>query len=112
MLASATIVNYSEKDTRRVDLNFSASYEAESSKVINILSRILSEHSKVKETPEPFVRMTEHGESSIIYSIKVWVNTKDYWEVYYDLIETVKQRFDKEGISIPYPQMDIHINDK
>jgi len=111
-LSNATIVNYSEKDTRRVDLNFSAGYTADTAKVIGVISKILSEHSKVLKTPEPFVRMSEHGESAVIYTVRAWVNSKDYWDVYFDLIETVKRRFDEEGISIPYPQMDVHFNSK
>ena len=55
------------------------------------------------------MRMSEHGESAIFFTVRVWVNAQDYWTVYFDIIETVKRRFDEESISIPYPQMDVHL---
>ena len=111
-LSNTSIVNYSVKDTRRVDFRFSVGYEENSNKVINILKEIVNNHSKVLKEPEPFVRMSEHGDSAVIFTVRVWVNADDYWTVYFDTIETVKKRFDEGNISIPYPQMDVHVNNK
>ena len=109
-LSNASITNYSEKDTRRVDFEFGAGYEADSSKVISVLTEIAANHPQALKDPAPFVRMSEHGDSAVLYTVRVWVNAADYWAVHFDIIEQVKQRFDEEGLSIPYPQMDVHIN--
>ncbi|HZK85132.1 MAG TPA: mechanosensitive ion channel domain-containing protein [Desulfosporosinus sp.] len=111
-LSNTSIINYTAKDTRRLDLKFSVGYEEDSNKVMNILKEILDNHSLVFKNPEPFVRMSEHGDSAIVFTVRVWVNTTDYWTIHFDILETVKNRFDKEKISIPYPQMDVHINHK
>ena len=109
-LSNTSIVNFSEKDTRRVDLTFGVGYEADSEKVIRVLSGIVAEHPLTLQEPEPFVRMSEHGDSAVIYTVRVWAKASDYWTVYFDIIENVKKRFDEENLSIPYPQMDVHIN--
>ncbi|MFA6670288.1 MAG: mechanosensitive ion channel domain-containing protein [Bacillota bacterium] len=109
-LSNASITNYSEKDTRRVDFQFGAGYEADPAKVIRVLSDIVANHPQALKEPEPFVRMSEHGDSAVIYTVRVWVKAADYWTVHFDVIEKVKQRFDEEGLSIPYPQMDVHVN--
>ena len=109
-LSNASIVNYSVKDTRRVDLNFGVGYEVDTDKVANVLQEIVSNHSQALKEPEPFVRMSEHGDSAVVFTVRVWVKAEDYWTVYFDTIETVKKRFDEENISIPYPQMDVHLN--
>ncbi|MBK5242594.1 mechanosensitive ion channel domain-containing protein [Clostridium sp.] len=109
-LSNASIVNYSVNDTRRVDFAFSVGYDADNVKVIQALKEVVDNHPKILREPEPFIRMSEHGDSAVVYTVKVWVNTIDYWTVYYDIIEMVKKGFDEKNISIPYPQMDVHIN--
>ncbi len=109
-LSNASIINYSVKDTRRVDFNFGVGYEVDADKVANVLQEIVSNHSRALKEPEPFVRMSEHGDSAVVFTVRVWVKAEDYWTVYFDTIETVKKRFDEENISIPYPQMDVHLN--
>ncbi|MBN1892575.1 MAG: mechanosensitive ion channel [Clostridiales bacterium] len=109
-LSNESVTNYTERDTRRVDMTFGASYEADSAKVIQVISDIVTGHPLTFEEPEPFVRMSEHADSAVIYTVRVWTKTEDYWTVYFDLIETVKRRFDEEGLSIPYPQVDVHLN--
>ena len=108
-LSNASVINYSEKDTRRVDFQFSADYEADSAKVIQILTEVVTNHSQTLKDPVPFVRMSEHADKAIIYTVRVWVKAADYWGVNFDVIEKVKHRFDEEGVSIPYPQMDVHV---
>jgi len=108
-LSNSVIVNYSKKSTRRVELKFGASYEANSSKVISAIKDVINRQPLVLKQPEPFVRMSEHGNNAIIYTVRVWVNAQDYWEVYYNIIEEVKKHFDENNISIPYPQIDVHM---
>lgn len=109
ILTDSSIVNYSSKEIRRVDLTFSVSYEEDVIRVKNVLINILKKNELVLEEPEFFVGISMHGDSAINFIVKAWCKTEDYWTVYYDLLETVKIKFDEEGISIPYPQMDLHV---
>ena len=111
-LSNASITNFSEKSTRRLDLSFSAGYKDDASKVIRVLSEIAMDHPLVLNEPAPFVRMSELGASAVKYSVRLWVKTSDYWAVNFDVLEQAKKRFDEEGLSIPYPQMDVHLNKK
>ena len=108
-LANGSIVNYSAKELRRVDLTFGVGYEQDILKVKRVLSNIVEAHDLILKTPEPFIALSNHGDSAINFIVKAWCKTEDYWTVYYDLLETVKIKFDEEGISIPYPQMDLHV---
>ena len=108
-LTDGSIVNYSSKETRRVDLTFSVAYEEDVIRVKNVLINILKNNELVLEEPEFFVGISMHGDSAINFIVKAWCKTEDYWTIYYDLLETVKIKFDEEGISIPYPQMDLHV---
>ncbi len=109
VLANGNIINYSEKDTRRVDLEFSIAYSADSEKAKAIIAEILDKHELVMKDPAPFVRMSEHGKSAIQIKSRAWVNSADYWTVYFDVIESVKSEFDKNNIEIPFDQVDVHI---
>ena len=108
-LSSGTVVNYSEKDTRRVDHTFSIAYENDYNKAMEILRGIVESHELVLKDPEPTIRVSGHGESSINIVVRAWTKSSDYWTVHFDLLETVKTEFDKAGISIPYNQLDVHI---
>lgn len=109
ILTDSSIVNYSSKEIRRVDLTFSVSYEEDVIRVKNVLINILKNNELVLEEPEFFVGISMHGDSAINFIVKAWCKTEDYWTIYYYLLETVKIKFDEEGISIPYPQMDLHV---
>ena len=109
ILTDSSIVNYSSKEIRRVVLTFSVAYEEDVIRVKNVLINILKKNELVLEEPEFFVGISMHGDSAINFIVKAWCKTEDYWTVYYDLLETVKIKFDEEGISIPYPQMDLHV---
>lgn len=111
-LANAKIVNFSVEDTRRVDLTFGVGYKDDILKVKDILNKIMSEHPLILKDPQPVVRVTEYAESAVKFIVKVWCKKEDYWDIYYDLHEQVKVTFDKEGISIPFPQRDVHIYQK
>ena len=111
-LTNSVIENYSSSDTRRVDLVFAAGYDCDIDKVKSILLDVANSHDKVLKDPTPFARLSKHSDSCLEYTVRVWCNAADYWDVNFDLIETVKKEFDANGISIPYPQMDIHIENK
>ena len=108
-LSSGTIVNYSEKDTRRVDFTFSIGYGDDFEKAKKIITDICTAHELVLKDNPVFVRVSEHGASSINIVARVWVNSADYWTVNFDIIEAVKTAFDREGIEIPYNQLDVHV---
>ena len=108
-LANGSIVNYSAKELRRVDLTFGVGYEQDVLKVKRVLSNIVDAHDLILKTPEPFIALSEHGDSAVNFVVRVWVNNSDYWKVHFDLLEAVKVKFDEENISIPYPQMDVHL---
>lgn len=108
-LSNGTVINYSAKETRRVDLTFGVGYEENTVRVKKILEDIISKEPLALEDPLPFVALGEHGPSSLNFVVRVWCKTSDYWKVHYNLLEQVKIRFDEEKITIPYPQMDVHI---
>lgn len=109
-LTNSVIENYSTADARRVELILSTSYDSDIEKVKGILADIVKSHPLVLSEPLPITRLFEHGESSLNFTVKAWCKTEDYWDVRFDLVEQIKQAFDKNGIEIPYPQMDIHID--
>ena len=111
-LSNAEIVNYSEKDLRRVDFMFSIGYGDDFEKAKQIITDICVAHELVLKDPQPFVRVKEHGASSINITARAWTKNADYWTVYFDIIEAVKTAFDKEGIEIPFNQLDVNIKNK
>lgn len=108
-LSSASIVNYSEKEQRRLDMTFSVSYQADVNKAKGILNDICANHPLIIKDVKPFIRISNHNTSSIDICLKVWTKNEDYWDVYFDMLEEVKKRFDEENIEIPYNQLDVHI---
>ena len=108
-LSSGTILNYSEKNTRRVDHKFVISYSDDFEKAKGIIKGIIDSHELILRDPEPFIRISEHGEYGMIITVRVWVSSEDYWIVHFDLLEEVKRSFDNHGIVIPYNQLDVHI---
>lgn len=108
-LSSGPIVNYSEKDLRRVDLKFSISYEDDLEKAKKILTMACESHQLVCKDPAPFIRVAEYAANSIDIHARAWTKNEDYWTVYFDLLESIKKDFDANGIKIPYNQLDVHI---
>lgn len=108
-LANGSLINYSTKDTRRVDLTIGIGYEDDLIMAKNILYNILRGHNLILNEPEPFVAVCEQADSSLNFTVRAWAKRTDYWTVKFDLLETIKLRFDEEGINIPYPQMDLTI---
>jgi len=107
-IIGGNITNYSTKENRRVDLTFGIGYDDDLRLAKKVLLEILETDSRILKDPEPFVAVSELADSSVNFITRSWVKSEDYWDVYFDLIETVKLTFDECGISIPYPQMDVH----
>ncbi|WP_432695768.1 mechanosensitive ion channel family protein [Marinobacterium sp. YM272] len=105
---SDVITNYSKRDTRRVDMVFGISYDDDLRKAKKILMDILIADERVLKDPEPVVVVAALADSSVNFNVRPWVKTADYWAVLWDVTEQVKLRFDEEGITIPFPQMQIH----
>lgn len=108
-VSTSTVVNYSEEPRRRVDLQFSIDYSCDFHKAEDVINEVISAHRLILDSPAPTVRMSAHGESAIVIAVKVWVNTENYWDVYFDMMEQVKEAFDNNGISIPYNKLDVSI---
>ena len=103
------IRNVTHQDKRRVDMTFGIGYSDDIPKAEKVLGEIVASHAKVLKDPKPVVRLHQLGDSSVNFVVRPWSKTEDYWEVYWDVTRAVKQRFDEEGISIPFPQRDVHI---
>ena len=108
-VTSGTITNYSARDTRRLDLVFGVSYTDDLDKVKRVIGQVLAEEPRLLQDPEPLVGLLELGDSSVNFAVRPWVKSSEYWPVFFDLQEAMKKRFDKEGISIPFPQRDVHL---
>lgn len=106
---SDTIVNYSARDTRRVDMVFGIGYDDDIRKARDIMLEIIKADERVLADPAPAIALGELADSSVNFNVRPWVKSEDYWDVRSDLMERIKQAFDESGISIPYPQMDVHV---
>ena len=109
-VTGGSITNYSANDTRRVDLVMGIGYEDDIDKAKAILNDVVNADSRVLKDPAPTIAVVELADSSVNFVVRPWVATSDYWGVYFDLTEAVKKRFDAEGISIPFPQQDVHLH--
>ena len=103
------IKNVTAQKERRVDLEFGIGYDDDIELAERVLTEIVAAHEKILEHPEPNIKLHTLGDSSVNFIVRPWTKTEDYWSVYWDLMREVKLRFDREGISIPYPQRDIHL---
>lgn len=108
-LANAKIINFSIEAKRRVELVFGVAHNSDTEKVKEILSGIVNAHPMVIGEPEPLIRMQSHKENALEFTVKVWCLKEDYWSLYYDLHETVKEEFDRNHIKLPSPLRNIHI---
>ncbi len=108
-LATESLTNYSTEPTRRVDWTFGIGYGDDIDKAYEVLKRLLSEDERILAEPEPFMALNELGDSSVNITVRAWVNSADYWGVFFRMNEEVYKTFEKEGLSIPFPQRDIHL---
>jgi len=104
------ITNSSSSTERRVDMIFGIGYDDDSEKAKQILEQIVGEHELVLDEPEPVIQLHELADSSVNFICRPWVKTEDYWQVHWDVLKRAKAEFDQAGISIPYPQQDVHIH--
>jgi len=109
-IMGTTITNYSANDTRRVDLVVGVSYSDDLDKVRKELQDLVNADERILKDPAVTIAVSELADSSVNFVLRPWVNTADYWAVYFDLTERVKKRFDEVGISIPFPQRDVHVH--
>lgn len=108
-LSTGAMINFSKQSTRRVDFTFGIGYGDDIDKARDVIKSVIARHDKVLKNPAPFVGVVEHADSSINLVTRVWVNSADYWDVYFFMMEFVKKEFDAQGVNIPFPQRDIHI---
>ena len=110
MIWGDIITNVTGTSKRRVDMVFGIGYSDDIAKAQKILEEILANHEAVLKDPEPVVRVHELGDSSVNFVVRPWVETENYWDVHWDITRSVKERFDAEGVSIPFPQRDVHLH--
>ena len=108
-ITGAKIINYSMKENRRVDLEISASYEDDINKVKQTINDVINDNTMVLKEEPILVRVKEYKDSSISYVVRLWTKNENYWDVYFDIMEGIKERFDKNGISMPFNQLEVKI---
>jgi len=108
-LSNSSLINYSTEPTRRVDMTFGIGYNDDIDKARKILTALIVADERILKEPAPFVAVSELADSSVNFALRVWCNSGDYWGIFFDMQENVKKTFDKESISIPFPQRDIHV---
>ncbi len=108
-VAGATITNITQEPTRRWDFVCGIGYDDDFDRAKEIIQGLIAADSRFHKDPAPFVRVGNLGDSSVDITIRAWVDTSEYWNVHFDMIENIKREMDKAGISIPYPQRDIHV---
>ncbi len=104
-----TITNYSKRETRRVDMVFGIGYGDDIRKAKEVITSIIEADERILKDPAPLIAVGELADSSVNFNVRPWVNSGDYWGVYFDLNEKIKNAFDDNGISIPFPQMDVYL---
>ena len=109
-LSNGSMVNINQESTRRVDFVFGIGYEDDIDKAKSILNTLADNDSRVLKDPAKVIVLSELADSSVNFTVRLWAKTEDYWGVYFDMQEAVKKSFDQQGISIPYPQQDVHMH--
>ncbi len=108
-IMNSIITNYSANDTRRIDMTVGVSYDDDLDKVRSTIQQLVNADDRILKDPECLIAVSALADSSVNFTVRPWVKTADYWSVMFDLSEAIKKRFDKEGISFPFPQQDVHI---
>jgi len=108
-LSNGSITNFSIEPTRRVDMTFGIGYDDDLKQAKQILTDLVAQDERILKDPEPLIALAELADSSVNFTVKVWVKQENYWNVFFDLQEKVKLTFDEQGISIPFPQHDVHL---
>jgi small conductance mechanosensitive channel len=108
-LTDDNIVNWTVKGTRRVDMVFGIGYGDDIDRARSLMADIIAADNRILKTPEPQISVSELGDSSVNFVVRPWVKVEDYWGVFFDLTEKIKKAFDANGVSIPFPQRDVHV---
>ena len=108
-LSTNAMTNFSTEPQRRVDFTFGIGYGDDIDKARKIINNLIAADSRILKDPEPFIAVSELADSSVNFVVRVWANAADYWGIFFDMTENIKKSFDKEGISIPFPQTDVHV---
>lgn len=110
LLSNATVVNASAESTRRVDMEFSVAYNSDIDKVLKVMRTVTEANSKVLKDPAPFVALLRQDASALVFVVRAWVDSANYWDIYFYLCENMKKAFDTTGIEIPFDQLDVHFD--
>ena len=108
-LSNSNITNFTNNNERRVDIDLSVSYDSDIEKVKKVVNNVINKHELILQDKDKFIRLKKHDESALVFTLRVWTKTTDYWTVYFDLMESIKKEFDKNHISIPYNQLDVQM---
>ncbi|MCB2206362.1 mechanosensitive ion channel [bacterium] len=108
-ITGGAITNYSVEETRRIDFVFGIGYDDDIKKAKQVMTEVVNSDERVLKDPAPTIAVLELADSSVNFAVRPWVKTADYWAVYFDITERMKLRLDEEGISIPFPQRDVHL---
>lgn len=111
-LSNSNITNFSAMDKRRVDFEINVACDTDLVKAQNAILSICGAHSKVHSDPEPFCRMNRVADGAIVFTVRAWCDTPDYWTVYFDLQEQIREKFVQLGVVVPYPQLDVHVDNR
>jgi len=109
-LSTGAMTNYSTEPKRRVDWTIGIGYGDNAQKAEEVIKRLCDEDSRILKDPAVFIAVSELGDSSVNFAVRAWVKAEDYWGVFFDMNKKVYETFDKEGLNIPYPQMDVHVH--
>ena len=107
-MSSGTIINYSRKDTRRIEWIVGVDYGEDIDKVKTIINTLIANDQRILKEPEPFVALHALDSSSVNITIRVWVATQDYWNVYFEMNKNIYDEFNRQGVNFPFPQLTIH----
>ena len=109
-LSTSSMTNYSTEPRRRVDFTFGIGYGDDIDKAKKVIESLIAVDSRILKDPAPFIAVSALADSSVNFVVRVWAESGDYWGIFFDMNENVKKTFDKEGISIPFPQTDVHVH--
>lgn len=109
-LSNGSMTNFSTEPTRRVDWTIGIGYGDDATKAEEVIRRLCNEDERILKDPELFIALSELADSSVNFTVRAWVNSADYWAVYFNLNKRVYESFEKEGLNIPFPQMDVHVH--